>query len=145
MNFTFLNLALSNFDINGVLGHASRRQGSGLASAINATSKTAAQQRSFSLRQGTTQQVDYSSGVEGLDPCVEISRRERTELLNTADERTDDERIRSSYRSTGGKLFYCSFLNINPKHLLVFLSLSNLDLYAKEKYRTYFSPLVLEI
>ncbi|KAL3982297.1 putative GTPase activating protein for Arf family protein [Acanthocheilonema viteae] len=45
--------------------------------------------------------TDCSSGVESLDPCVEISRRERTELLNAVDERNDDERIRGSYRSAG--------------------------------------------
>ncbi|CAG9539715.1 unnamed protein product [Cercopithifilaria johnstoni] len=91
--------ALQNPDIHGFFGHASRRHGSGLASSVNAIGRTIAQQRSFSLRQGTMQQADYSSGVESLDPCVEISRRERTELLNAVDERTDDERIRGSYRS----------------------------------------------
>lgn len=109
----YLNLASQNPDIHGVFGHASRRHGSGLPSSVSTTGRTLAQQRSFSLRQGTTQQTDYSGGIEGLDSCAEISRRERTELLNVVDERTDDERMRGSYRSAGGNVFlYCSFLKI---------------------------------
>ncbi|EJD76064.1 GTP-ase activating protein for Arf containing protein, variant [Loa loa] len=94
-------LASQNPDIHGIFGHTSRRHGPGLTSAVSTTDRTIAQQHSFPLGQGTTQQTDYSNRVEGLDPCVEISRREKTELLNSVDGRTDEERIRGSYRSAG--------------------------------------------
>lgn len=68
---------------------------------MSTTGRTTAQQRLFSQRPSTTQQTDYSTGIEGLDPCAEISRRERTEMLNVVDERTDDERIHDAYRSAG--------------------------------------------
>ncbi|VDO54338.1 unnamed protein product [Brugia timori] len=101
--------ASQNPDMHGAFGRASRRHG--LTSLMNTTGRTIAQHRSFSLRQGTVQQTEYSSGVEGLDPHFGISCCEKTDLLNAVDERTEEERMRSSYRSIGGKLFlYCSFL-----------------------------------
>ncbi|KAM3726083.1 ARF GTPase-activating protein [Dirofilaria immitis] len=91
--------APQNPGIYGIFGHAGCRHGSGLASSVSTTGRIMAQQRSFLQRQSTTQQTDYSSRIEGLDSCAEISRRERTELLNAVDERIDDERIHDAYRS----------------------------------------------
>ncbi|VDO28342.1 unnamed protein product [Onchocerca flexuosa] len=103
--------ASQNPDIHGIFGIVGRRHGSGLESSVSITGRTVAQQRLLSQRPSTTQQTDYSTGIESLDPCAEISSRERTEFLNVADERTDDERIHGAYRSAG-IFFYCSFLNI---------------------------------
>uniref|UniRef100_A0AAF5PHQ3 GTP-ase activating protein for Arf containing protein n=1 Tax=Wuchereria bancrofti TaxID=6293 RepID=A0AAF5PHQ3_WUCBA len=93
--------ASQNPDMHGAFDRASRRHGSGLASSVNNTGRTIAQHRSFSLRQGTVQQTDYSIGVEGLDPHFGISCCEKTDLLNAVEERTEEERMRSSYRSIG--------------------------------------------
>ncbi|VDK64482.1 unnamed protein product [Onchocerca ochengi] len=91
--------ATQNPDTHGIFGNAGRRHIPGLESSVSTTGRTTAQQRLFSQRPSTTQQTDYSTGIEGLDPCAEISRRERTEMLNVVDERTDDERIHDAYRS----------------------------------------------
>uniref|UniRef100_A0A915PQ10 Arf-GAP domain-containing protein n=1 Tax=Setaria digitata TaxID=48799 RepID=A0A915PQ10_9BILA len=87
-----------NPGLHDVFGHTARRHNSGHSGLVPpvTTTRTVAQQRSFSQRQGATQQTNYST-VEGTEP----SRYERNELLSAADQRNDEERVpHDSYGNT---------------------------------------------